>query len=114
MPTGRRPSHRHSRELASATTNRARSPSYRRSRIPPTDSYYIPIQRAGVKRYAEDCGGIYGYYAKLEALRDPKHPEHNEVIDWMGEDFDPEAFDLQDINSRLKWLSERRLGAGNL
>jgi hypothetical protein len=47
-------------------------------------------------------------------LRDPKHPEHNEVIDWMGEDFDPEAFDLQDINSRLKWLSERRLGAGNL
>ena len=50
----------------------------------------------------EDCGGVYGYYAKLEALRDPKHPEHDEIIHWMGEDFDPDAFDLEDINARLK------------
>jgi len=61
----------------------------------------------------EDCGGVYGYYAKLEALRDPKHPEHKEIIDWMNEDFDPEAFDLEDVNARLKWLSEHRFGAGN-
>jgi len=47
-------------------------------------------------------------------LRDPKHPEHNEVIDWMGEDFDPDAFDLEDINARLEWLSEHLLGDGNL
>jgi hypothetical protein len=62
----------------------------------------------------EDSGGVSGYYAKLKALRDPKHPEHEEIVDWMGEDFDPDAFGLEDINSALKWLSERRLRAGNL
>jgi len=61
----------------------------------------------------EDCGGIYGYYEKLEALRDPKHPEHDEIIDWMGQDFDPDAFDIEDINSKLKWLCEHRFGAGS-
>ena len=83
--------------------------------LPPEEGVQYPRCLAGRGACPpEDCGGIYGYYEKLEALRDPKHPEHEEIIDWMGEDFDPDALDIEDINARLKWLSERRLGAGDL
>jgi len=36
----------------------------------------------------EDCGGLGGFYDLLEALKDPKHPEHEE----MTEDYDPDEF----------------------
>jgi hypothetical protein len=49
----------------------------------------------------EDCGGIWGYYNLLEAVRDPKHPEHEELREWLGEKYDPEAFDLDRINGLL-------------
>jgi hypothetical protein len=50
----------------------------------------------------EDCGGVWGYESLLEALRDPEHPEHNDMLEWIGEDFDPEAFDLDSINQDLR------------
>ena len=50
----------------------------------------------------EDCGGIWGYVELLEALASPDHPEHASMIEWAGDDFDPEAFDLEDVNSMLR------------
>lgn len=41
----------------------------------------------------EDCGGPWGYGDLLEILADPKHPEHAERIEWLGQPFDPEEFD---------------------
>jgi hypothetical protein len=38
----------------------------------------------------------------LEAIRDPNHPEHEELLEWIGGEFDPEAFDLDRINQVLK------------
>ena len=52
----------------------------------------------------EDCGGMPGYERLLEVLRDPKHEEHEEMREWAGEDFDPEAFDLNKINRALKGI----------
>lgn len=53
----------------------------------------------------EDCGGIWGYQALLEILADPAHEEHAESLEWLGLDsadqFDPNAFDLADINLAL-------------
>jgi Plasmid pRiA4b ORF-3-like protein len=49
----------------------------------------------------EDCGGAWGYAEFLEAIADPKHPEHEDRLDWVGEDFDPEAFDLAAVNEQL-------------
>jgi hypothetical protein len=34
----------------------------------------------------------------LEALSDPKHPEHESLVDWIGGSFDPEAFDVLQAN----------------
>ena len=52
----------------------------------------------------EDVGGIWGYIHFLEAMADPAHPEHESYLDWFGEAFDPEAFDLAEINAGLKAL----------
>lgn len=52
----------------------------------------------------EDCGGIGGYYNLLETVRDPKREDHEEMREWLGDDFDPNAFDLNAINKLLKKL----------
>jgi hypothetical protein len=49
----------------------------------------------------EDVGGPYGYIDFLEAIADPKHPEHDAMIDWVGSAFDPEAFDVDARNRDL-------------
>ena len=52
----------------------------------------------------EDCGGIWGYYELLEAVNDPKHEDHEELLDWLGEGFDPTRFDLEGVNAILRRL----------
>jgi hypothetical protein len=49
----------------------------------------------------EDCGGIGGYKNLLEILADPDHEEHEEMLEWVGGNFDPEAFDINKINEAL-------------
>ena len=52
----------------------------------------------------EDCGGIGGYMDFLEAIRDPSHERHEELREWIGGDFDPEAFDVNRVNHGLKGI----------
>jgi hypothetical protein len=53
----------------------------------------------------EDCGGVCGYQELLEILSDPKHPEHEERIEWIGE-FDSESFDAAESTGYMQsWLS---------
>jgi len=49
----------------------------------------------------EDCGGIWGYEDLLETISNPKHPDHEDMLDWLGGEFDPEEFDLEEINGNL-------------
>ena len=57
----------------------------------------------------EDVGGLGGYYDFLEALRDPKHPEHDDMVQWRGGNFDPKAFDLDELNKCFQPRARRRL-----
>ena len=52
----------------------------------------------------EDCGGIYGYYNNLSILKDRRHEEYRDVKRWMGPSFDPNAFDKDAVNRKLKNL----------
>ena len=52
----------------------------------------------------EDCGGVGGYYAILDALKDPEQEDNAELLEWLGDDFDPEAFDPTEGNTRLAQL----------
>jgi len=49
----------------------------------------------------EDCGGPWGYGDFVDAITDPNHPEHEERLEWVGGEFDPEAFDVEEINGEL-------------
>jgi len=49
----------------------------------------------------EDVGGIWGYYDFLAIIDDPKHPEHEDMMEWAGGQFDPDQFDLAKINKQL-------------
>jgi hypothetical protein len=41
-------------------------------------------------------------------LRNPSHPEHEQMVEWRGPSFDPERFELEGINRRLSHLSRSR------
>lgn len=62
----------------------------------PTPSTKYPVciegERAGPP---ENCGGTPGYECLLEVLADPHHEEHRDVLEWIGEEFDPERFDAR-------------------
>jgi hypothetical protein len=45
----------------------------------------------------EDCGGVDGYAEFLEAIRDPRHERHAELVAWIGEPFDPDDFDASKL-----------------
>lgn len=50
----------------------------------------------------EDVGGVWGYADFLEAINDPDHEQHEEMLEWVGEEFDPQEFDLDLVNKQLK------------
>ena len=50
----------------------------------------------------EDCGGLGGYYDLLKAIQDKNHPEHKDMLEWIGEEFDPNEFCLETVNQALK------------
>ena len=57
----------------------------------------------------EDCGGVGGYLNLLDVIKDPTHEEYEERLEWLGDDFDPEAFEPQNVvfhspKKALEWM----------
>jgi hypothetical protein len=55
----------------------------------------------------EDCGGVMDYRDFLEIIRDPQHPQHKDMLDWVGlEDGqqweEVHAFDLEAANKLVQ------------
>ncbi len=73
--------------------------------LPPDPSGDYPLCLTGKRACPpEDVGGMWGYLAFLEVISDSQHPERQDRLDWIGGRFDPEAFDLELVNQRLKRL----------
>ncbi len=49
----------------------------------------------------EDCGGPPGYADYLDAVADPEHEQHDEMLEWRGP-FDPEAFDAKKATKEMR------------
>jgi len=49
----------------------------------------------------EDVGGVWGYDSMLEILKQPDHEEYESFIEWLGGEFDPEHFDIEEVNELL-------------
>jgi hypothetical protein len=54
----------------------------------------------------EDVGGTRGYAEFLRVIRNPRHPEHQAMLQWAGGTFDPHAFEPRAVkfdNPRQRW-----------
>jgi len=72
---------------------------------PPEKDVRYPSCLAGKRACPpEDVGGIWGYANMLEAIADPKHEEHEQYVEWVGDSFDSEAIDLKEVNGMLKGI----------
>jgi hypothetical protein len=49
----------------------------------------------------EDCGGISGYKEILRIISNPLDPEYESILEWLGDEFDPDYFDLEAVNDEL-------------
>jgi hypothetical protein len=66
---------------------------------------HYPVCLAGARACPpEDAGGTLGYQNLLEAIRNLNHPQHDEYLEWIGDGFDPEAFDADKVNRKLHRL----------
>jgi len=71
--------------------------------FPADNQFQIPQCIAGKRNCPpEDCGGIWGYSDLLNILKHPEHEEYENFAEWLGDDFDPEYFDMDIINGMLK------------
>jgi len=67
---------------------------------------HYPVCVAGERACPpEDVGGLYGYYDFLDALQNASIPGHERALEWIGGSFDPDAFDLDTVNRRLRHLA---------
>jgi hypothetical protein len=70
--------------------------------LPDEKGGQYPVCLAGERACPpEDCGGPWGYADLLEAIEHPDDPDSEELLEWAG-DFDPEKFNIDQINKRLK------------
>ena len=60
----------------------------------------------------EDVGGPPGYEQYLEAIADPKHEQHGDLVDWRGPGFDPNTVDEVGIRKELAKLAKKWAGKG--
>ena len=67
------------------------------------DSKKYPICLEGERACPpEDCGSVPGYYNLMKIRKNKKHPEYKElIVEWLGEDYDPELFIVDWANARL-------------
>jgi hypothetical protein len=76
---------------------------------PRTDATAFPACVAGKRNCPpEDCGGPRSYPELLEILKDPDHPSHEEQREWIGEEFDPEAFSVAAADAMLATVFRRK------
>jgi hypothetical protein len=78
-------------------------------RMSPADANiaYPRLIEASGRCPPEDVGGPWGYAEMLEALAHPDHERHAEIREWIGDDFDPRAFDAEPLRANVVALAKR-------
>lgn len=54
----------------------------------------------------EDCGGPSSYAQLVEAIASPRGAEDEGLLEWVGDDFDPEAFNVANVNASFAPLKD--------
>ena len=58
----------------------------------------------------EDVGGTMGFAEFLEAITDPAHEEHEQMLAWYGGPYDPEDTNERHVRSVIESFAVRRRG----
>lgn len=67
--------------------------------LPFTPKQQLPFCLKGKRACPpEDCGGIWGYQNLLNIISNPEHEDHDEWLEWLPENFDPESFSADNVN----------------
>jgi hypothetical protein len=78
-------------------------------RLQPEQGAKYPVCIAGQRACPpEDCGGPWGYSDFVETITNPDHRRHEEMLEWVGGEFDPEGFNLEAVNSELRRMRTRQ------
>lgn len=56
----------------------------------------------------EDVGGLPGFFDFIEAMLNPRHPEHRNLLRWYGGPYDPNDMNIPDLRQRLGAIAKRR------
>ncbi len=71
----------------------------------PNQAY--PIHLGGEQNAPpDDCGGIPGFYEAIDALTNPKHPDHKQTKSWFGK-YSPAEINKKQIESELAKIAKR-------
>ena len=78
-------------------------------RFLPEEGVKYPICVGGQRACPpEDCGGPWAYSEFVEALHNPDHRRYEELLEWVGGEFDPERFDQEAVNNELRRMRARK------
>jgi hypothetical protein len=78
----------------------------------PEPGVEYPVLVSGAHRAPpEDCGGPPGFVDFVEAMQDETHEDHEAVLDWYGQPFDPDDMNLDTVEAMLGRIrTSRRKG----
>jgi hypothetical protein len=78
-------------------------------RLQPEQGVKYPVCIAGQRACPpEDCGGPWSYSDFVETITNPDHPRHEETLEWVGGEFDPEKLDLEVVNRELRQIRKEK------
>jgi hypothetical protein len=74
--------------------------------LPDDGGLKLPMLTGGANAAPpEDVGGVQGYRDFLAILADPKHEEHQSMLEWIGGAFDPTTFDDRAVDARFSLIT---------
>ena len=80
--------------------------------LPREKNTYYPICIDGKRSCPpEDCGGTFGYENLITIINNPEHEEYDEMMEWLGDYFDPKEFNIDEVN---EFLREKNFGCVEL
>ncbi len=71
----------------------------------PGTAYPVLLDASG-RCPPEDVGGSWGYGEFLDAIADPAHENHAEMMEWAGEPFDPKTVDAEALADDVAALAK--------
>jgi hypothetical protein len=65
------------------------------------DDFYPICTEGEMNCPPEDSGGPWAYMELLKVLKTPGHPDREDILEWLDEDWNPQTFNIDIVNEML-------------